>query len=104
VNTDILKPNTGYLTVERPAKSTPDQQSGILSPAHYVEPVSEGEEGEEMDLIPARDEDRSTGLPHETSRLLLHSVRSLSRNAIPHLGPPGVAALLKRFVMSEPHC
>ncbi|KAG2090819.1 VTC domain-containing protein [Suillus cothurnatus] len=44
VNTDILKPNTGYLTVERPAKSTPDQQSGILSPAHYVEPVSEGEE------------------------------------------------------------
>ncbi|KAG2107469.1 uncharacterized protein F5147DRAFT_802643 [Suillus discolor] len=70
--TDILKPNTGYLTVERPTKSTPDFQSGILSPISpvlpvhsYVEPVSEGEEDEEMDLAPARDEFRRTGLPHE---------------------------------------
>ncbi|KAG2351969.1 SPX-domain-containing protein [Suillus spraguei] len=72
---DILKPNTGYLTVERPTKNTPDLQSGLLSPLSpdssgspvhsYIEPVSEGEEDEEMDLAPARDEDRRTGLPHE---------------------------------------
>lgn len=72
VDTDILKPNTGYLTVERPTKNTPDTQSGLLSPLSpvspvhsYVEPVSEGEEDEEMDLAPARDEFRRTGLPHE---------------------------------------
>ncbi|KAG1743956.1 SPX-domain-containing protein [Suillus paluster] len=66
MDTDILKPNTGYLTVERPAKSTPEQQSGVLSPVHsYVEPVSEGEEDEEMDLAPARDEFRRMGLPHD---------------------------------------
>ncbi|KAG2120559.1 uncharacterized protein F5147DRAFT_785413 [Suillus discolor] len=72
MDTDILKPNTGYLTVERPTKSTPDFQSGILSPLSpvlpvhsYIEPVSEGEEDEEMDLTPARDEFRHTGLAHE---------------------------------------
>ncbi|KAG1725177.1 VTC domain-containing protein [Suillus paluster] len=66
MDTDILEPNTGYLTVERPAKSAPEQQSGVLSPVHsYVEPVSEGEEDEEMDLAPARDEFRRTGLPHD---------------------------------------
>lgn len=72
MDTDILKPNTGYLTVERPTKNTPDTQSGLLSPLSpvspvhsYVEPVSEGEEDEEMDLAPARDEFRRTGLPHE---------------------------------------
>ncbi|OAX37001.1 SPX-domain-containing protein [Rhizopogon vinicolor AM-OR11-026] len=67
MDTDILKPNTGYLTVERPSKTTSELHSpGDLSPAHsYVEPVSEGEEDEEMDLAPAKDEDRRTGLPHE---------------------------------------
>lgn len=72
MDTDILKPNTGYLTVERPTKNTPDVQSGLLSPLSpvspvhsYVEPESEGEEDEEMDLAPARDEFRRTGLPHE---------------------------------------
>lgn len=72
MDTDILKPNMGYLTVERPTKNTPDLQSGLLSPLSpdspvpsYVEPVSEGEDDEEMDLAPARDEDRRTGLPHE---------------------------------------
>jgi hypothetical protein len=47
-------------------------QSGILSPLSpmssvpsYIEPVSEGEDDEEMDLAPARDEYRRTGLPHE---------------------------------------
>ncbi|KAG2035059.1 VTC domain-containing protein [Suillus americanus] len=72
MDTDILKPNTGYLTVERPMKNTPDLQSEIFSPISsvspvpsYVEPVSEGEDDEEMDLAPARDEDRRTGLPQE---------------------------------------
>jgi len=67
VDTDILKPNTGYLTVERPSKATSELPSpGSIESAHsYVEPVSEGEEDEEMDLAPAKDEDRRTGLPHE---------------------------------------
>ncbi|KIJ66914.1 hypothetical protein HYDPIDRAFT_186511 [Hydnomerulius pinastri MD-312] len=72
MDTDILKPNTGYLTVERPiasasSKSTPEHQSsGAMTPSHtYAEPVSEGEEDEEMDLTPARDEDRRTGLPQQ---------------------------------------
>lgn len=72
MDTDILKPNTGYLTIiERPApsssKGTSDRQtsSGPGSPSGYAEPVSEGEEDEEMDLAPARDEDKRTGLTGE---------------------------------------
>ncbi|KAH7884395.1 SPX-domain-containing protein [Phlebopus sp. FC_14] len=71
MDTDILKPNTGYLTVERPipsstSKSTPEQSSGDMTPSQtYAEPVSEGEEDEAMDLTPARDEDIRTGLPHQ---------------------------------------
>ncbi|KAG1728126.1 SPX-domain-containing protein [Suillus occidentalis] len=61
MNTDILKPNTGYLIVELPTKNTPDTQSR----SSIAAPVSEGEEDEEMDLAPARDEFRRTGLPHE---------------------------------------
>ncbi|KAI6108019.1 SPX-domain-containing protein [Pisolithus sp. B1] len=68
---DILKPNTGYLTVERPAtsssKGTPEQgSSGLMTPSHaYAEPVSEGEEDEDMDLVPAKDEGGRTGLSHQ---------------------------------------
>ncbi|KAH7913594.1 VTC domain-containing protein [Hygrophoropsis aurantiaca] len=72
MDTDILKPNTGYLTVERPtrstsAKSTPDQQSsGAASPSHaYTEPISEGEEDDDMAMSPAKDEGRLTGLSQE---------------------------------------
>jgi len=69
MDADILKPNTGYLTVERPAvpssRTTPGtKSSGAVSPSHaYLEPVSDGEEDENMDLTPARDEDKRTGLP-----------------------------------------
>lgn len=69
VDTDILKPNTGYLTVERPLASSSRtslelERSGDTTPLEtYAEPVSEGEEDEVMDLTPARDEDRRTGLP-----------------------------------------
>jgi uncharacterized membrane protein YidH (DUF202 family) len=38
--------------------------SGDTTPSHtYAEPVSEGEEDEAIDLIPAKDEGRRTGLP-----------------------------------------
>ncbi|KAG1720655.1 uncharacterized protein EDB91DRAFT_1177636 [Suillus paluster] len=59
MDADILKPNTGYLTVEH-RKGTPRQQSGVISPAHSdVEPVSEGEEDEEIDIdwAPSKGED-----------------------------------------------
>ena len=68
VDTDILKPSTGYLTAERPLAS-PSRlslelgRSGDTTPSHYAEPISEGEEDEAMDLVPARDEERRTGLP-----------------------------------------
>jgi len=76
VDTDILKPDTGYLAIiERPtntasgtgtgsSKGSDYHASGSHSPAEdkYVEPVSEGEEDEDRDLAPAKDEDKRTGL------------------------------------------
>ncbi|KAG1725167.1 uncharacterized protein EDB91DRAFT_1254904 [Suillus paluster] len=57
VDADILKPTTSYLTVEH-HKGTPGKQSGVISPAHSdVEPVSEGEEDEVVDLAPSKGED-----------------------------------------------
>lgn len=79
MDTDILKPDTGYLTIiERPAASASGSgssrgttehhagSSGSHSPVagSYVEPVSEGEEDEIMNT-PARDEDKRTGLSGE---------------------------------------
>jgi len=86
VDIDILKPNTGYLTVERPSKITSEQQSpGGFSPTHsYVEPVSEGEEDEEMDLAPAKDEDRRTGLPHaDVAAAIAFREQSLKEREVP---------------------
>lgn len=68
VDVDILKPDTGALQIERPTHShTPtsrgsnsdrQESSGILTPEDsrqpYAEPVSEGEEDEEMDLAPGK--------------------------------------------------
>lgn len=67
MDTDILKPDTGYLTViERPSASSPNRASPDLrtpsDSVSYTEPVSEGEEDEDMDLAPARDEHKRTGL------------------------------------------
>ncbi|KDQ57085.1 hypothetical protein JAAARDRAFT_131276 [Jaapia argillacea MUCL 33604] len=72
---DILKPDTtGAVAFERPShpssKGTSDRQesSGMGSPEvesptrAYNEPVSEGEEDEEMDRAPAKDEGKRTGL------------------------------------------
>lgn len=76
MDTDILKPDTGYLTViERPATAstgntpskspTEQQSSGTRSTPEsmsYAEPVSEGEEDDELMNTPAKDEDKRTGL------------------------------------------
>ncbi|KAJ7650015.1 VTC domain-containing protein [Roridomyces roridus] len=80
MDTDILKPDTGYLAViERPSvitspggsssKTSSDHvKSGPQSPvsptdeATYHEPLSEGEEDDDWELAPARDEGRRTGL------------------------------------------
>jgi hypothetical protein len=69
VDTDILKPNTGYLPTERPASSHPTSpiastatSSSPEQDSPYAEPVSEGEEDEEMNVHPAKDEDKRTGL------------------------------------------
>ena len=64
VDVDILKPDTGALQIERPlhtssrGTSSSERQgsSGDLTPdpsgRAYAEPVSEGEEDEDMDLAP----------------------------------------------------
>ncbi|KAG6841434.1 hypothetical protein C0991_011104 [Blastosporella zonata] len=72
MDTDILKPDTGYLTViERPAppsrSPTEEQDSPSTSTPEevspfYVEPVSEGEDEDEIMNTPAKDEDKRTGL------------------------------------------
>jgi SPX domain protein involved in polyphosphate accumulation len=73
MSTDILKPDTGYLSViERPtlsvyssSKGTPDRMpsTGTHSPqGTYAEPVSEGEEDENDILLPAKDERKRMGL------------------------------------------
>ncbi|KAF8121763.1 VTC domain-containing protein [Boletus edulis] len=72
MDTDILKPSTGYLSVERPIASSSrvslelgSGRSGDTTPTHtYDEPISEGEEDEVMDLVPAKDVVRRTGLSH----------------------------------------
>ncbi|KAI0351691.1 SPX-domain-containing protein [Trametes cingulata] len=68
---DILKPDTGALIIERPLQSSSKGTSsragtsGQTTPEHiqYAEPVSEGEEDEVMDMAPAKDEGKRTGLP-----------------------------------------
>ncbi len=66
VDTDILKPDTGALSIERPqhtssskgssgserAGSSGDATPDDLNKYPYTEPVSEGEEDEERDLAP----------------------------------------------------
>lgn len=65
VDTDILKPDTGALSIERPQHTSSSKgssgseragSSGDATPDlnkyPYTEPVSEGEEDEERDLAP----------------------------------------------------
>lgn len=90
MDVDILKPNTGFLTVERPSgpstsnsashsktaserhvssgsatPETPDDERARIQSRRYAEPVSEGEEDEDMDMAPARDEGKRMGLSVE---------------------------------------
>ncbi|GLB40341.1 putative VTC domain containing protein [Lyophyllum shimeji] len=74
MDTDILKPDTGYLhVIERPAPAPPSAASKsptttddeAVEQTAYVEPVSEDEEEEEMMTAPAKDEDKRTGLSSE---------------------------------------
>jgi hypothetical protein len=71
VDVDITKPNTGFMSVERPhSQRTPSEirSSGGPTPdatdgeRTYAEPLSEGEGDEDMDLAPARDEGARIGL------------------------------------------
>lgn len=74
MDTDILKPDVGYLTViERPGHSSSKGSSDSngsgsrdLSPnsphEKYLEPESEGEDDDDMLRAPAKDEDKRTGL------------------------------------------
>jgi hypothetical protein len=72
VDVEITKPDTGFRSVARPhsTQRTPERQSsGAPTPdpadsedATYVEPVSEGEGDEDMDLAPARDEGARIGI------------------------------------------
>jgi hypothetical protein len=71
VDVDIIKPDTGFRSVARPqSQRTPDRRSsGAPTPdpadsesATYVEPVSEGEGDEDMDVAPARDEGARIGI------------------------------------------
>ena len=63
VDTDILKPDTGALSIERPLHtsskgSSERHSSGISTPKDsklpYHEPVSEGEDDEDMALVPGQ--------------------------------------------------
>lgn len=71
MDVDITKPDTGFRSVERPySQRTPERRSsGAPTPdpgdserATYVEPLSEGEGDEDMDMAPARDEGARIGL------------------------------------------
>ena len=72
VDVDITKPDTGFRSVARPhsTQRTPERRSsGAPTPdpadlerTAYVEPQSEGEGDEDLDLAPARDEGARIGL------------------------------------------
>ena len=61
VDTDILKPDTGAAHFERPISSVASDSYARI-PQPYTEPLSEGEEDEELAIDIARDEDKIAGL------------------------------------------
>ncbi|KAH9856656.1 SPX-domain-containing protein [Lenzites betulinus] len=87
---DILKPDTGALVIERPLQSSSKGTSsrtgtsGQTTPerGHYAEPVSEGEEDEAMDMAPAKDEGKRTGLSgHEVAAAVAIREKNLKERA-----------------------
>jgi len=92
MDTDILKPDTGSVPFERisapqsriastegsSGDHTPDRRS---SGNHYTEPVSEGEEDEEMDLAPAKDERQRMGISgRELDEAIAYREKMLKEN------------------------
>ncbi|KAI0264371.1 SPX-domain-containing protein [Gloeopeniophorella convolvens] len=72
MDVDITKPNTGFMTVARPSaihtpRTPSDRRSSSAATPEaehtaYIEPLSEGEDDEVLDMAPARDEGARTGL------------------------------------------
>ncbi|KAL0953247.1 hypothetical protein HGRIS_004500 [Hohenbuehelia grisea] len=91
METDILKPNTGYLSViERPSqissssKGTSSRTSESDTPV-YTEPLSEGEEDEDLALAPARDEHKRTGLTgKEVEEAIAYRQKMLKEQQLQH--------------------
>ena len=89
---DILKPDTGYLSIERPStigSSSDRQSSGLgtpdpdINPNAYTEPVSDGEEDEDMDIVPAKNESRRTGLNEtEAAEAIAYREKMLKQAAL----------------------
>lgn len=92
VDTDILKPDTGSVPFERKSapssgfrsvegssgRQTPDRRN---SGQQYTEPVSEGEEDEEMDLAPAKDERQRMGISgQELDEAIAYREKMLKEN------------------------
>jgi len=90
---DILKPDSGFLSIERPSvtsssKGTSDRHSSDsgtpdadIVPSSYTEPVSDGED-EEMDIAPAKDEGRRMGLTEtEAAEAIAYREKMLKETA-----------------------
>lgn len=105
METDILKPDTGVLSIERPMHATSKgssssdrpESSGHATPEFtrepYAEPVSEGEEDEEMGLAPAHDEGKITGLtgPEVAAAVAFREKLLKERAQEPASSPPSSA-------------
>src|SRR5882757_1962818 len=100
VDVDITKPDTGFKSVARPhsqrtpsrrSSSAPTPESGDSEHATYVEPVSEGEGDEDMDMAPARDEGARTGLANgQAADAIAFREKQLKERA----QPPGPSRVL----------
>lgn len=77
MDTDIRKPDTGIAHFERPAPST-----STPTPPYYTEPLSEGEEDEEVAIHIARNENKITGLdPDAAAAAISHREFFLKQKA-----------------------
>ncbi|KAF8206183.1 VTC domain-containing protein [Mycena galopus ATCC 62051] len=120
MDTDILKPDEGYLTIiERPShistaagtstktssaagsstkhsshpttgNHTPDDDDDVVSPQTYHEPESEGEEDDDRDLLPAKDEDKWARLSgKEVQEAIAYREHMLKAQGESDVGSPG---------------
>lgn len=71
---DIRKPDTGIAHFERPAPTTPTP-----TPPYYTEPLSEGEEDEEVAIHIAPNENKITGLDPEAAAAAISHRESFLR-------------------------